>query len=185
MRFASFLDKSLAIALVTAMAAALAWSVFGQPKTPEPKLAEKPRATERHEDLILMDAVRAVNADASTMMLSPFFSLKLSEPISCLLVRKMQERSDATSPALANLIAEKTEECDFAGIVRQVTLPVFLEIAAVGALPKELFVFETFHAEAWVSVGLFDRVNTCNLVQQQRMNQGMGTKVCVKWKPRF
>ena len=185
MRFASILEKTLAIALVTAMAAALVWSVFGQPETAQLKPADKPRATERHEDLILMDAVRGVNADAATLMLSPFFSLKLSEPISCLLARRMQERPDATSPALAALISEHSGECDFAGLVRQVTLPVFLQIAAVKALPKDLFTFEAFHAETWVSVGLFVRITTCNLIQQQSMNQGMGTKACMRWKPRF
>lgn len=185
MHITSLFKKTLVVVYVTAIVASFVWYVIEPNKTVQPTTAKKSVAAERHEDLVLLDAVRVVNADASTLMLSPFFSLALTEPTSCLVARKMEERPDANSPVLAALVFDTSRKCEFARLVRQLTLPVFRQIADVKVVPDMLYTFDAFHAEQWISVGLFDQAATCSLVQQEGMSLGLATKACTRWTPRF
>jgi hypothetical protein len=185
MRIASLLDHALAIAFGTMLVGAFAWSIFGPSKAVEQKDSVTPKIADRNDDLALMEAVRNVNADASILMLSPFFSLALAEPISCLLARKLKQEADLDLPVMAQLTLEQSQHCEFSRLARQYTLPVFSKIATTRELPKELFAFTAFHESTWESVGPFESFATCTKVQQEGMTKGMGTRACTKWTPRF
>ena len=187
MRISSFLDRVLAIIFGSVLAAATLWSIFGTTLTGNTKDTGPlvPVPNNRHGDLVLMDAVRTVNADASTVMLSPYFSLAMDDPASCLIARRMQEKPDLTTRITTEVADAQSIKCEFVRFVRQSTRPVFERIASTRTLPIKLFAFEAFHADSWVAVGLFDQLSICNSAQEAGLKQGIGTKACTPWKPRF
>lgn len=152
-----------------------------QKKTAESSLDTAPR----HKDLLLMDAVRMVNADASTLMLSLYFSLAMDAPAPCLIAKKMESGEDRNDPIVAKLTARFRHDCDFTRLSRKLTLPVFEHIASTRILPQNLFAFEAFHDDLWAMDGLFQDIESCNSVREEASKRGIGTRACGKWQPRF
>lgn len=179
MRISSILGHALVIAYGSALALGLGRSIFG----PHPASPSLPVA--RHADLALMDSVRSVNAAASLVMLSPYFSLAIDNPVPCLLAQGMREKSDLELPAVAQIVADQGRECEFTRFTRQLTRPVFDRVASAKALPIELFSFAAFHEDAWVDVGLFDQIGDCLSAQRAGLRLGIGVRACAPWRPGF
>lgn len=138
-----------------------------------------------HRDVLLMNAVQKVNTQISMLMVSPYSSLGLDEPVPCMVAKSLSEGSNHNDVIVVKLIAELTGQCAFSRLVKDTTFPIFENIAATRLLPAKLVTFGAFHEDRWVEVGLFDSDDSCNSIREEALRHGIGTKACGLWQVHY
>jgi hypothetical protein len=180
-RLWKFFDQSIASLYVVGLVVAVVFGLWidSRPRPPEPPAMIKPR----HPDLLLMDSVRAVNADASMLLLTSARGATMDQPFACLLAQSVAARQDFPASALKKL----NTECTFWTAVRKATRPVFHGIAESKSLPETPFTFDAYVGsdEKWDTLGLFADLETCSRMVETAMSLGIGVRACQPWKPRF
>jgi len=149
------------------------------PSPPAPSVAAAPR----HPDLLLMDAVRKVSADASMLLLSPITGFGMEEPAACMLAARIVAQKHVPAGVLHKLDGE----CALGKMVRQATNPVFQAIVQSQALPPVAVTFDAYVGleEKWQTLGLFADFDTCKTMMDAAMSLGIGVRSCLPWAPRF
>lgn len=180
-RFMTFLGRTGYFGCFAALAALAGWIVWNslQPPLTAAKIAAAPR----HPDLLLMDAVRRVSADASLLMLSPVTGFGMDEPAACTLARRVVGDKDFP----AGVLKKWDDECAFGVAVGKASNPVFRAIAQSGALPPAAFVFDASVGlkEEWHTLGLFADSDTCARMVAAAVALRIGVRSCLPWTPRF
>lgn len=180
-RFITFLGRSVAYLYLAALVVGAVVATWGSLR-PVPTETSSP-VVPRHPRLLLADAVRKVNADASLLMLSPAASFGLDEPTACKLARQAAARQNFAASALKKW----NSECALGTMMREATDPVFQAIATSGALPPDAYAFDAFVGleEEWHTLGLFADFEACARMMEAAMSLGFGARSCLPWAPRF
>lgn len=165
----------------------MALMLYGTMVKPANVSASNSVAKPVHPDVILMGRVRAVNGDASTLMISEYSGFGMEIPASCLLAAHVEKDSKLVSDVITQQIHKKFQaECGLTGRVRAATFPVFTKIADSGKLPIGSWAFEVFSGqESWKVIGLFDDPEICKATLQHAVEVGFGVKPCLPWSPRY
>lgn len=180
-RFMTFLGRSVAYLYLAALVVFAVIATWGS-LHPVPRETASP-VVPRHPDLLLMDAVRDVSADASLLMLSPITGFGMDEPAACMLARQIIGRKDVP----VGTFKKWDNECAFGTAVRKSTDPVFHAIAQSRALPRVAFAFDAYVGlkDEWHTLGLFADSATCTRMVEAAGSLGIGVRSCQPWTPRF
>lgn len=178
-RFLGYLSRVASAIFCMMLLLGFGFAIWGalSPLPPTPPIPVEPR----HPDLLLMDAVRRISADASTLMLSPIRGVGMDEPGPCMLARTAVGHPDLPSSASKAW----RSECALGTMLRKSTDPVFHAIEESRTLPRKAFVFDAYVEERWSTLGLFADSGTCAQVLESAMLLGIGVRSCVPWSPRF
>lgn len=175
-----FCRRVFALFLVTGFIYSAVLVLAGNPANPA--LDTKPI----NLDIALMGRVRAVNSDASVVMLS-FSGFGMAVPAPCLLAANVEKDSKLASDRITQQMHRKFQsECELHNQVRSATYPIFLQIAVSGKLPVDPFAFEILNTQNnWSVVGLFEELSICEAILIKATDAGFGIKPCFHWHPRF
>lgn len=186
-RIRSALDQAAAIGIGSVLILGTLVSLFDFSifKGTDESATVVPAKTPPHKDIRLMQLVLKVNGDASTLMLSPYFSLAMDELAPCLLANHASASKGMDDPIIVKLVMQYKNECDFTAFSRNLTLPVFEKIAATHSLPTTPYAFDAFHGDLWALVGLFETLESCNVAREEAARRSIGTRVCGSWQPRY
>ena len=148
--------------------------------TPLPAPAASPPL---HSDFVLMERVRAVNADVALFLVSSLTGFGSDQPAACLIAKALPVGHEAPEV----LVLRWQARCEFGKAIRLATYPVFEEVAATRLLPAEPFSFavQVENDEPWKEVGLFGSLRSCINVLESAMAHGYAVRSCAAWAPRF
>ena len=140
----------------------------------------------RNPDITLMERLRSVNPDASTVMLS-FSGFGMAVPAPCLLAAHVEKDPKLASDRITQQIHQRFQsECELNNQVRSATYPIFMKIAESGKLPVDPFAFEILDTQNnWSVVGLFEELSICEAILMKATKAGLGIKPCFHWHPRY